>query len=49
MEKNSRTEMLPGKRDFYRCCIECGIAPHTRKTKSSGSNFKITLRLLYGL
>ena len=20
MEKNSRTEMLPGKRDFYRCC-----------------------------
>ena len=20
MEKNFRTEMLPGKRDFYRCC-----------------------------
>ena len=20
MEKNSRTEMLPGKRDFYHCC-----------------------------
>ena len=20
MEKNSRTEILPGKRDFYRCC-----------------------------
>ena len=21
IEKNSRTEMLPGKRDFYRCCL----------------------------
>ena len=30
MEKNSRTEMLPGKRDFYLCCIERGVAPHTR-------------------
>ena len=28
MENNSKTEMLPGKRDFYLCCIERGVAPH---------------------
>ena len=33
MEKNSRTEMLPGKRDFYLCCRERGVAPHTRKQR----------------
>ena len=34
MEKNSRTEMLPGKRDFYRCCkARRGAAPHTRKQR----------------
>ena len=33
MEKNSRTEMLPGKRDFYLCCIQRGVDPHTRQTE----------------
>ena len=32
MEKNSRTEMLPGKRDFYRC-VKRGVAPHTSKQR----------------
>ena len=32
MEKNSRTEMLPGKRDFYRCC-KARRSPHTRKQR----------------
>ena len=30
MEKNSRTEMLPGKRDFYRCCKAWRSATYTR-------------------
>ena len=47
MEKNSRTEMLPGKRDFYRFCLARRSTSHVNK--ESGSNFKITLRLLYGL
>ena len=42
MEKNSRTEMLPGS-GIFTAAVKHGIAPH------SGSNFKITLRLLYGL
>ena len=31
MEKNSRTEMLPGKRDFYRCCKARRGASHVNK------------------
>ena len=31
MEKNSRTEMLPGKRDFYRCCKAMRSASHVNK------------------
>ena len=31
MEKNSRTEMLPGKRDFYRCCKARRSASHVNK------------------
>ena len=31
MEKNSRTEMLPGKRDFYRCCLARRSASHVNK------------------
>ena len=31
MEKNSRTEMLPGKRDFYRCCKARRSASHINK------------------
>ena len=31
MEKNSRTEMLPGKRDFYRCCKAKRSASHVNK------------------
>ena len=30
-EKNSRTEMLPGKRDFYRCCKARHSASHVNK------------------
>ena len=33
IEKNSRTEMLPGKRDFFRCCKARRRAPHTRKQR----------------
>ena len=32
MEKNSRTEMLPGKRDFT-AAVKRGLAPHTRKLR----------------
>ena len=31
MEKNSRTEMLPGKRDFYHCCKARRSASHVNK------------------
>ena len=31
MEKNSRTEMLPDKRDFYRCCKARRSASHVNK------------------
>ena len=31
MEKNSRTEMLPGKRDFYRNCKARRSASHVNK------------------
>ena len=31
MEKNSRTEMLPGKRYFYRCCKARRSASHVNK------------------
>ena len=31
MEKNSRTEMLPGKRDLYRCCKARRSASHVNK------------------
>ena len=31
MEKISRTEKLPGKRDFYRCCKARRIATHVNK------------------
>ena len=31
MEKNSRTEMLPGKRDFYRCCKARHSASHVNE------------------
>ena len=31
IEKNSRTEMLPGKRDFYRCCKARRSASHVNK------------------
>ena len=31
MEKNSRTEMLPGKRDFYRCRKARHSASHVNK------------------
>ena len=31
MEKNSRTEMLPGKRDFYRSCKARHSASHVNK------------------
>ena len=31
MEKNSRTEMLPGKRDCYRCCLARRSASHVNK------------------
>ena len=31
MEKNSRTEMLPGNRDFYRCCKARRSASHVNK------------------
>ena len=31
MEKNSRTETLPGKRDFYRCCKARRSAIHVNK------------------
>ena len=31
MVKNSRTEMLPGKRDFYRCCKARRSASHVNK------------------
>ena len=31
MEKNSRTEMLPGKRDFYLCGIARRSASHVNK------------------
>ena len=31
MEKNSRTEMLPGKRDFYRFCLARRSASHVNK------------------
>ena len=27
MEKNSRTEMLPGKRDLYLCCNDVASEP----------------------
>ena len=33
MEKNSTTEMLPGKRDFYRCCKARRSATYTRKQR----------------
>ena len=31
MEKNSRTEMLPGKRNFYRCSLARHSASHVNK------------------
>ena len=31
MEKNSRTEVLPGKRYFYRCCKARRSASHVNK------------------
>ena len=31
MEKNSRTEMLPGKRNFYSCCKARRSASHVNK------------------
>ena len=31
MEKNSRTEMLPGKQDLYRCCKARRSASHVNK------------------
>ena len=31
MEKNSRTEMLPGKHDFYRFCLARRSASHVNK------------------
>ena len=31
MEKNSRTEILPGKRNFYRCCKARRSASHVNK------------------
>ena len=31
MEKNSRTEMFPGKRDFYRCCKARRCASHVNR------------------
>ena len=31
MEKNSRTEMLPGKLDLYRCCKARHCASHVNK------------------
>ena len=31
MEKNSRTEKLPGKRDCYRCCLARRSASHVNK------------------
>ena len=31
MEKNCRTEMLPGKRDFYSCCKARRSASHLNK------------------
>ena len=31
MEKNSKTEMLPGKRDFYRFCLARRSASHVNK------------------
>ena len=31
MEKNSRTETLPGKLDFYRCCKARRSASHVNK------------------
>ena len=31
MEKNSRTEMLSGKRDFYRCCKARRSTSHVNK------------------
>ena len=31
MEKNSRTEMLPGKRDFYRFCLARRSTSHVNK------------------
>ena len=31
MEKNSRTEMLPGKWDFYRCCKARRSVSHLNK------------------
>ena len=31
MENNSRTEIMPGKRDFYRCCKARHSASHVNK------------------
>ena len=40
MEKNSRTEMLPGKRDFYRFC-KAWRSPHTRKQRALAAISKL--------
>ena len=37
MEKNSRTEMLPGKQDLYRCC----------KARRSASHVNIILTIVF--
>ena len=47
MEKNSRTEMLPGKRDFYRCCKH-GVVPHTSKQRVLAAISKLHSAFLTG-
>ena len=39
MEKNSRTEMLPGKRYFYHCCKARRSASHVNKEFRQFQNY----------
>ena len=48
MEKNSRTEMLPGKRGFYRCCKARRSASHVNKEfwQQFQNNASLSLRVI---
>ena len=40
MEKNSRTEMLPGKWDFYRCCLARRSATRKQRVPAAISKLR---------